>query len=41
MAALDRALTRAEQAAGWLSPRRTAQPAPEAPPDVPFTEQEG
>ena len=38
MAALDRALTRAEQAQGWLSPRRDAGPAPQ---DVPFTEQEG
>lgn len=37
MAALDRALSRAEQAAGWLSPRRAA----ETTPDVPFTEQEG
>jgi len=41
MAALDRALTRAEQAAGWLSPRRAAAPEPDATPDVPFTEQEG
>lgn len=40
MAALDRALTRAEQAAGWLSPRRAAEP-PGATPDMPFTEQEG
>jgi len=38
MAALDRALTRAEQAQGWLSPRRDAGSAPQ---DVPFTEQEG
>jgi hypothetical protein len=37
MAALDRALSRAEQAAGWLSPRRAA----ETTPDVPFKEQEG
>lgn len=38
MAALDRALTRAGQAEGWLSARR---PAAAAPQDVPFTEQEG
>jgi ubiquinone biosynthesis protein COQ9 len=42
MAALDRALSRAEQAAGWLSPRRAADPvAAEPTPEMPFTEQEG
>jgi hypothetical protein len=41
MAALDRALSRAGQAAGWLSPRRDAAPEPDPTPDMPFTEQEG
>jgi len=33
MAALDRALARAEQAAGWLASRRRAAPLPEAEPE--------
>ena len=41
MAALDVALGRAEQAAGWLAPRPTAATAPEPPADtVPLTPQD-
>ena len=38
MAALDRALSRAEQVEGWLSGRRTAEDAPPAPPEAPVAE---